>query len=110
MNKIPPSRRMRQEIVELLFVWEVTAHSFNSYIRLGARYMLLVILERKVEEFLGNVHYQQRLRGKNGRRNGYEPTKVNIDEGVLEAEPAGSLAAFRRSLTPGERETYRGLR
>jgi len=37
MNRIPPSRKMRQEIEELLEGWEAAGHPLDNFVRLGAR-------------------------------------------------------------------------
>lgn len=84
MNRIPPSRKIKQEIEELLGGCETGGHPLDSFIRLAARYMLQVALEQEVEEFLGRAHYQRGGRRRRGWRNGYEPEKVKTAEGVLE--------------------------
>jgi len=47
MNGIPPSRKMRQAIEELLQGWEGAGHPLDDFDMLGARYMLQVALERE---------------------------------------------------------------
>ena len=56
----------------------------DDFVKLGARYMLQVALEREVEDFLGRGHYRRGARRKNGWRNGYEPGKVKTADGLLE--------------------------
>ena len=84
MNRIPPSRKMKQEIEDLLQGWEEEGHPLDSFVRLGARYMLQVALEQEVHDFLGRAHYQRSSRKRKGWRNGYEPGKVKTAEGLLE--------------------------
>ena len=84
MKRIPPSRKMRQEIEEVLSGWEETGHPLDTFVRLGARYMLQVALEQEVEEFLGRGHYRRDSRKQEGWCNGYEPGKVKTVDGLLE--------------------------
>jgi len=84
MNRIPPSRRIKQEIDELLQGWEAVGHPLDSLVRLGVRYMFQVALEQEVEDFLGRAHYRRGSRRRNGWRNGYEPGKVKAADGLLE--------------------------
>jgi putative transposase len=84
MKRIPPSSKMRQEIEEVLSGWEETGHPLDTFVKLGARYMLQVALEQEVEEFLGRGHYRRGSRKQEGWRNGYEPGKVKTVDGLLE--------------------------
>lgn len=84
MNRIPPSRKIKQEIEELLGGCEAEGHPLDSFIKLAARYMLQVALEQEVEEFLGRAHYRRGKRLRRGWRNGYEALKVKTAEGLLE--------------------------
>lgn len=40
MERIPPSKKIKQEVEELLQGWEAAGHPLDNFIRLGARYML----------------------------------------------------------------------
>ena len=103
MNRIPPSRKMRQEIEELLKGWEAAGHPLDKFVRLGARYMLQVALEQEVEDFLGRAHYRRGSRRQKGWRNGYEPGKVKTAEGLLEVALPQLRATgepFRSHLSP----------
>ena len=84
MKRIPPSRKMRQEVEEVFSGWETEGHPLDNFIRLGARYMLQVALEQEIEDYLGRAHYRRGSRRKNGWRNGYEPGKVKTADGLLE--------------------------
>lgn len=84
MDRIPPSRKLKQEAEALLQGWEMKGHPLDAFVRLGARYMLQVALEQEVEEFLGRAHYQRGQRRRQGWRNGYEPGKVRSPEGMLD--------------------------
>jgi len=84
VNRIPPSRKMREEIEELLSGWEEAGHPLDNFVRLGARYMLQVALEQEVEDFLGRAHYRRGSRRQKGWRNGYEPGKIRTADGLLE--------------------------
>lgn len=103
MNRIPPSRKMRQEIEELLQGWKAAGHPLDNFVRLGARYMLQVALEQEVEEFLGRAHYRRGARQRNGWRNGYEPGRVKTAEGLLEValpQLRATEEPFRSHLAP----------
>jgi transposase-like protein len=103
MERIPPSRRMRQEAEALLQGWEMEGHPLDAFVRLGARYMLQVALEQEVGDFLGRAHYQRGARKRQGWRNGYEPGKVRSADGVLDiAIPRVRQAQepFRSRLAP----------
>jgi transposase-like protein len=84
MGRIPPSRKMKQDIDVLLSGTEGQEHPLDSFIRMGARYMLQVALEQEIEDFLGRGYYQRGSRTEKGWRNGYEPGKVKTAEGILE--------------------------
>lgn len=83
MDRIPPSRRLRQGVEAILQGWEGEGHPLDALVREGARYMLQVTLEQEVEEFLGRAHYQRGARRRQGWRNGYEPGKARTAEGML---------------------------
>jgi len=84
MKRIPPSRKMKQEVEEVFTGWETEGHPLDNFVRLGARYMLQVAVEQEVEDYLGRAHYRRGSRRKNGWRNGYEPGKVKTADGLLE--------------------------
>jgi len=64
MKRIPPSRKMRQEVEEVLSGCETEGHPLDKFISLGARYMLQVAVEQEVEDYLGKAHYRQGSRQK----------------------------------------------
>ncbi len=84
MKRIPPSRKMRQEIEELLSGHEAEGHPLDNFVRLGARYMLQVALEQEVEDYLGRAHYRRGSRRKEGWRNGYELGNLKTADGLLQ--------------------------
>jgi len=86
MKRIPPSSKLRQEVEEVFIGWETEGHPLDSFIKLGARYMLQVAVEQEVEDYLGRAHYHRGSRRKNGWRNGYEPGKVKTADGILEID------------------------
>ncbi len=107
MKRILPSRRMRQEIEEVLSGWEEAGHPLDNFVRLGARYMLQVALEQGVEEFLGRAHYRRGSRRQKGWRNGYEPGRVKTADGLLEVALPQTRAIeepFHSQLTQGLRK------
>jgi len=96
MERIPPSKKLRQEAEALLEGWDGWGHPLDVLVRLGARYMLQVAMEEEVEEFLGRAHYRRGQRRRRGWRNGYEPGKVKTAEGRLDI----SLPRVRESDEP----------
>lgn len=83
MERIPPSKKLKQETDALLQGWEVEGDLLDAFVKLAARYLLQVALEQEVEEFLGRAHYRRGVRRRKGWRNGYEPGKVRTTEGIL---------------------------
>jgi hypothetical protein len=57
VKRVPPSRKLRQEVEEVFTGLETEGHPLDNFIRLGARYMLQVALEQEVEDYLGRAHY-----------------------------------------------------
>jgi len=103
VERIPVSRKLRQEVADLLLGWDMEEHPVDAFVRLGARYMLQVALEQEVEEFLGRAHYQRRGKKRRGWRNGYEPGKVRTAEGMLDIafpKMRETEVPFRSSLAP----------
>ena len=85
MNRIAYSERLCQALREKLFDGKNTAeHPLDSFIRLGARYMLQVALEQEVQEFLGRGHYKRGHRINDGYRNGYKPRNLKSANGILQ--------------------------
>ena len=85
MNRIAKSEQLCQALKEVLFSGGNTAaHPLDSYIRLGARYMLQVALEQEVQEFLGRGHYKRGYRDNEGYRNGYKPRNLKSTNGILQ--------------------------
>jgi len=84
MERIPPSVKLKQDFGEVLQGYEGEAHPLDTFVKLGARYMLQVALEQEVEDFLGRAHYKRGKRKHRGWRNGYKEGKVTTAEGFLE--------------------------
>lgn len=86
MERIAKSEQFRQALEEFLLEGkpEGISHPLDTFIRLGARYMLQVALEREVFEFLGRGHYCRGRRIRDGHRNGYEPRNFRSANGILQ--------------------------
>jgi transposase-like protein len=84
MAKIPPSRRIKQEIDAFFMEAEGENHPLGNFVRMGARYMLQVALEQEIEDFLGRSYCERGAGKGKGWRNGYEPGKVKTADGILE--------------------------
>lgn len=82
--RIPPSKQMKQAIVELLNGrLETQTHPLDQFLKQASTYMLQSALEQEVTEFLGRAHYQRSSRRRPGWRNGYEPKRLRTPQGVL---------------------------
>lgn len=77
-----PSKRFEKEFFEAM----VSGDSFLSdMVKLGARFMLQRGIELEIAEFLGRGYYERNgLGGLNGYRNGYEKSRLNFTEGVID--------------------------
>jgi len=107
VNRIPPSVKLKQEVEAVLQGWETKGHPLDMLVRLGARHVLQVAVEREVEEFLGRAYYRRGARNRQGWRNGYEPVRVRSAEGMLEVlipRVRESEEPFRSQLSPLYRE------
>ncbi len=83
-QRIPPSKRMKQEIVEALNRGlDTQVHPLDRFLKLASTYMLQKALEQEVTEFLGRAHYQRATRKRSGWRNGYEPKQLRTTQGRL---------------------------
>lgn len=83
-QRIPPSRRLKQEIVELLNGGlDTQGHPLDRFLKLASTYMLQKALEQEVTEFLGRAHDQRARRRRSGWRNGYEPKQLRTTQGTL---------------------------
>jgi len=90
MHRIAKSEAFRQMFEEVLTKGrtdEAVSHPMDSFIRLGARYMLQVALEQEVQEFLGRAHYKRGYRHNDGYRNGYKPRNLKSANGILQSLP-----------------------
>ena len=59
MKRILPSRKMRQEVEEVLSGCETEGHPLDKFVSLGARYTLQIAVEQEVEDYLGRAHYRR---------------------------------------------------
>jgi hypothetical protein len=57
VKRIPPSRKLKQAIDQMLEGDETELHPLDVLAKLGARYVLQVALEQEAEDFLGREHY-----------------------------------------------------
>lgn len=108
MNKIPPSKRIRQETEEFLhngLAGEVNV--LGTLFKLGAQRLLQEALEQEVTDFLGREHYE-RSQGQEhrGYRNGYEPGRVKTAEGEIPV----SIPQVRQTVEPFSSKLLQFLR
>jgi transposase-like protein len=88
MDRIPPSKRIRKEIEELLREGYGGEDLLSTVLQKGMQLIMQEMLEAEVTEFLGRGHYERQRRGEahKGYRNGYEPMKVRTGEGSIGVE------------------------
>lgn len=87
MKRVPPSVRLKEEVERLLRgagedgpEVEVPMHGF---VRATAQYLLQAAVEAEATAFLGRGHDRRGARQRAGWRNGYEPTPVQPEAGLL---------------------------
>jgi len=86
MKRIPPSRKIRQRINEVMQNGVETGEDMTSVvIRLGMERLIQEMLEEEVKDCLGRDHYQRRAPDQEhlGYRNGYEPGRMRTGEGEI---------------------------
>lgn len=89
MQRIPPSRKIRQQIDELVNQGlQGEENPISRLFQLAAQLIAQEMLEKEVTEHLGRGHYQRRRAadGPLGYRNGYEPGRIATAEGKLEVQ------------------------
>lgn len=83
MKRIPPSKKVRKRIDELLLNGEKGEENITStLVKLAAQRVAQELLEQEVTDFLGREHYQ-RAKEHRGWRNGYEPARIRTAEGAI---------------------------
>ena len=86
MKRIPPSRKIRQRINEVIQNGVETDEDMTSVvIRLGVERLIQEMLEEEVKDYLGRDHYQRRAPDQENRgyRNGYERGRMRTGEGEI---------------------------
>ena len=83
MKKVPPSRRMEQELKQSVFG---SGDPVGEAARRGAQLILQKAMEVEIDEFLGRGRYERNADSTPGLRNGYEPRKVHTAEGTIELQ------------------------
>lgn len=104
-KRIPPSKRIDNEINELRYNLGEEANSkdfFGKLVKLAMRRIVQEVLENEVSEFTGRDYYKHGSE-KDGHRNGYEPSSLRTAEGRLEIERPqvrGSEVPFESQAWP----------
>jgi len=114
MSRVPPSEQTRAAIEELLR--EGSEGDLKSeLVRLSVRRIVEEALEAKVRDVLGRDHYERRLEGQSGYRNGHRVGRLKSSEGAVEyAVPqlrgvdVSEITAMRERLS-GRTEALEGL-
>ncbi|MDI6892097.1 MAG: IS256 family transposase [Actinomycetota bacterium] len=87
MKKVPPSRRIRKELGEILEKGMMEGNLLSEFLLKGMQLMMQEMLETEVTDFLEREHYERKREGPHrGYRNGYEPAKVRSAEGEVRIE------------------------
>jgi transposase-like protein len=86
MKRLAKSEEFRQVVEDMLISGktESLSHPLEAFIKMSARYMLQVALEREITEYLDREHYRRGNRIKSGYRNGYEPRNLKSPNGILQ--------------------------
>lgn len=103
MRKIAKSEAMLQEAQAVYDGLNTEAHPLDTFVKLGAQYMLQTTLEKEMTEFLGRNHYRHGGGRRSGWRNGYEPKKLKTSGGPLEVflpQVRGNADRFESRLLP----------
>lgn len=108
MKKVPPSKRIRKELREILEQGVREGNLLSEFLLKGMQLMMQELLEAEVTEFLQREHYERRKEGLHrGYRNGYEPSRVKTAEGEVKIElpqVRDAIESFSSSL----KEFFRG--
>jgi transposase-like protein len=108
MERIPPSKKYRKELEEILLRGIEEEESLSTILQKGMQIIMQELLEAEVTEFLERGHYQRAGRGMlKGYRNGYESRKIKTGEGIINIE----LPQTRNSAEPYRsrlKEFFRG--
>lgn len=87
MERIPPSKKIRKELEELLRRGVAGEDLLTSVLQKGMQVMMQELLEGEAADFLGREHYERQGDGPlKGYRNGYEPMNVKTAEGKIAVE------------------------
>ncbi len=87
MKRVPPSRRIRKELKEVLEKGAMERNLLSEFLLKGMELLMQEMLEAEVTEFLQREHYERHGEGPHrGYRNGYEPSKVRSSEGEMKIE------------------------
>lgn len=87
MERVPPSRRIRKELKEILEKGVREGNLLSDFLQKGMQLVMQEMLEAEVTEFLEREHYERRRQEPHkGYRNGYEPSRVKTAEGEVRIE------------------------
>ena len=103
-KRIPPSERLSKEIMELIS--NINQHNnpqetFGKIVHLGIRKLVQELLEKEIQEHIGQAYYEQGSR--DGYRNGYKPDDIKTAESLLAIEKPQITAneiPFKSKLWP----------
>lgn len=84
MKKVPPSKKVRKELNEILEKGVMEGNLLSEFLKKGMQLLMQEMLEAEVTDFLDRDHYE---RNKNdihmGYRNGYEASHIKTTEGKI---------------------------
>lgn len=104
MKRVPPSKRTRERIDELLTGGTSEGSPLSELVRLPVEQIVEEALEAKVDDLLGRGYYE-RSPVSEGHRNGYRRGRLQTSEGEvsyavpqLRGVDAGEVRSFRHGL------------
>ena len=108
MERIPPSKKYRKQLDEILSRGVGEENLLSRILQRGMQILMQELLEAEVGEFLQRGYYERSGEGYlKGYRNGYEGRKIKTGEGVINIElpqVRGSGEPYRSKL----KEFFRG--
>ncbi len=107
-KRIPPTAKIDNEINELKYSLgqdDKPKAVLDKLVDLGMRRIIQEILEKEVQEYIGQAYYKH-SDTRNGHRNGYEPSDLKTAEGRLAIE----RPQVRNGSAPFESNTWNNIK
>lgn len=84
MKKVPPSKKVRKELNEILEKGVMEGNLLSEFLKKGMQLLMQEMLEAEVTDFLDRDHYERNRNDiHTGYRNGYETSHIKTTEGKI---------------------------